>query len=143
MYSLNCETYSHCANTAVTKGSDKLNLGHRRLAHLSHQNMLKLRNMSYGNDSDHSDSKIENSEGESNNQMQERRYLKRERKIREFPVILYQTVQTGNDELGEPAVFNEAMKAAEERHSKELQRARDMHAATAKLHRKRSCDSKT
>jgi hypothetical protein len=29
MYSLNCETYSHCANTAVTKCSDKLNLWHR------------------------------------------------------------------------------------------------------------------
>jgi hypothetical protein len=30
MYSLNCETYLHCANTTITNGSDKLNLWHRR-----------------------------------------------------------------------------------------------------------------
>jgi hypothetical protein len=165
VYSLNCETYSYCANTAVTKGSDKLNcnvkatvdkamtantereqmLGHRRFAHLSHQNMLKLRNMSYMNYSDHhSDSENENNKGETNNQMQERRYPKRERKRREFPnMILYKAVQTGDDEHGEAADFNEAMKAVEERHFKDLQRAREMHAATEKLHRKRSFGSKT
>jgi hypothetical protein len=35
------------------------------------------------------------------------------------------------------------MKAVEEHHSKELQRAQEMHAATEKLHRKRWIDSKT
>jgi hypothetical protein len=76
--------------------------------------------------------------------MQERCYPKRERKRREFPdMILYQAVQTGDDELSEPADLNEAMKAVEECHSKELQRAPEMHAATEKLDRKRWIDSKT
>jgi hypothetical protein len=35
------------------------------------------------------------------------------------------------------------MKAVEERRSKELQRAREMHAATEKLHGKRRVDSRT
>jgi hypothetical protein len=75
--------------------------------------------------------------------MQERRYPKRERKRREFPDILYQAVQTGDDQFGEPAVCNEAMKAVKECHSKELQRAREMHSTTEKLHRRRSFNSKT
>jgi hypothetical protein len=59
------------------------------------------------------DSENEN-EGETNNQMQGHRYTKRERKRREFPdMILYQAVQTGDDELGEPGNFNEAMKAVD------------------------------
>jgi hypothetical protein len=53
MYRLNCNVKATVdkAMTANTEREQKL--GHRRLAHLSHQNMLKLRNMSYGNDSDH------------------------------------------------------------------------------------------
>jgi 5-azacytidine-induced protein 1 len=69
---------------------------------------------------------------------------KSQRKRREFPdMILYKAVQAEDDELGEAVDFNEAMKAVEERHSKELQRAREMHAATEKLHRTRCVDSKT
>jgi hypothetical protein len=46
--------------------------------------------------------------------MHERRYPKRERKRREFPdIILYKAVQTGDDELGEAADFNEVMTAVE------------------------------
>jgi hypothetical protein len=52
-------------------------------------------------------------------------------------MILYKAVQTRDDELGEAADFNGAMKAVEEHHFKGLQRAREMHAATEKLHRKR------
>jgi hypothetical protein len=50
MYSLNCETYSHCANTAVTKNNDKLNLWHRRLGHLGEDNMLLLKSIVKGLD---------------------------------------------------------------------------------------------
>jgi hypothetical protein len=60
-----------------------------------------------------SDSENEN-EGEANNKTQGRRYPKPERKRMEFPdIILYQAVQTGDDELSEPADFNEAMKAVD------------------------------
>jgi hypothetical protein len=50
MYSLNCETHSHCANTAVTKGSDKLNLCHRRLGHLGEDNTFLLKTIVKGLD---------------------------------------------------------------------------------------------
>jgi hypothetical protein len=76
--------------------------------------------------------------------MQERRYPKRERKRWEFPhIILYQAVQIEDDELSEPTDLNETIQAVEERHSKRLQRAPEMHAATEKFHRKRCFDSKT
>jgi hypothetical protein len=91
---------------------DVISIGIGKDTTVSEQSKSQENEDVYGKNSDHhSDSENEN-EGETNNQMQERRYPKRERKGREFPDILYQVVQTG-DKLGETADFNEAMKAVD------------------------------
>jgi hypothetical protein len=71
-------------------------------------------NVNGNNSNHHSETENENSEGETKNQVQERHYPKRERKRKEITdMILYQAVQTGDDEMNEPAKFNEAIKAVD------------------------------
>jgi hypothetical protein len=83
-------------------------------------------NVNENNSNHHSETENENSKGETKNQVQERHYPKRERKRKEFPdMILYQAVQTVDDEMNEPAEFNEAIKAE------------DVGAGRAAAHRKR------
>jgi hypothetical protein len=48
MYRLNCNVKTTVEKAMTANTEREQILWHRRLAHLSHQNMLKLRNMSYG-----------------------------------------------------------------------------------------------